>query len=287
MPQNKMNALKIWSLLLFLFLSENCWAFFIVKVPEILPKVNATTIPTKEPSQTRTTFDWGKYTSTGAPGASRTTYDWGQHTGTGAAGASRTTYDWGQHTGTQAPGASRTTYDWGQHTGTGASRTTYDWGQHTGTGASRTTYDWGQHTGTGASRTTYDWGQHTGTGASRTTYDWGQHTGTNPTYEPDNNSTQNPNEGNEYRCPAGKYTCKGTIGLCISLNQICDGKQDCPHRDDEDKKRCFPGFGGSNIKKKNYNNFAGTGFMFSIKNLVVKNADMVKLFNQNSDNRRA
>jgi hypothetical protein len=251
MLQNKMNSLKIWSLLLFLFLSENCWAFFIVKVPEISAKVNATT--TKKPSETRTTFDWGKYTSTGAPGASRTTYDWGQHTGTQAPGASRTTYDWGQHTGTQAPGASRTTYDWGQHTGTQAP---------------------------GASRTTYDWGQHT------SDYDWGQHTRTYPTNEPDNNSTENPNEGNEYRCPAGKYTCKGTIGLCIGLNQICDGKQDCPHRDDEDKKVCFPGFGGSNIKKKNYNNFAGTGFMFSIKNLVVKNADMVKLFNQNSDNRR-
>ena len=226
--------------------------------------------------------------STEAPGAAQTTYDWGQWTKTTPSGGSQTTYDWGQHTG------SGSTYDWGQHTSTaapnddnstdaqGGSKTTYDWGQWTKTtpsGGSQTTYDWGQHTGNG---TTYDWGQHTG---SRTTYDWGQHTSTSGPNDDNSTTTENPNEGNEYRCPAGKYTCKGTIGLCISLKQICDRKQDCPHRDDEDPKVCFPGFGGNKNKKKNHNNFGGTGFMFNIRNVVIKDKSDAKLFNQQSDNK--
>jgi hypothetical protein len=281
--------------------------------PTPAPGANAQTpeklilqVVTRPPVIKKTTYDWGQWTKTQAPG-SQTTYDWGQHTGNGTTydwgqhTGNGTTYDWGQHTGNDT----RTTYDWGQHTGstsspnsnsTGngteapASRTTYDWGQRTG---SRTTYDWGQHTGSTsspdgnstatASRTTYDWGQHTG---SRTTYDWGQHTGSTVSPGDDNSTvTENPDDGNEYRCPAGKYTCKGTIGLCISLTQICDRKQDCPHRDDEDPKVCFPGFGGNKNKKKNYNNFAGTGFMFNVRNIIIRDKSVAKLFDQQSDNR--
>ena len=169
-------------------------------------------------------------------------------------------------------------------------RTTYDWGQWTKTGApgSRTTYDWGQWTKTQqpGSRTTYDWGQHTD--PSRTTYNWGQWTSTSSPHDGNDNSTttQNPNndQNHNYRCTAGKYACAGTIGMCISLDKICNGKQDCPHLDDENPKTCYPPFGGNKNKKKNVNSFTGTGFMFHIGNLVIRKGSDAQLFDQQSGN---
>jgi len=248
-----MNQINAVSLLLILVIVQSCSSFYINEVPQ--PSA-------KEPAE--------------SPVETTTQYDWGQHTG------SRTTYDWGQHTPSKNPDDQNST-----NNPNDGSQTTYDWGQHTG---SRTTYDWGQHTSTKnpddqnstqtPTRTTYDWGQHTG---SRTTYDWGQHT---QTKDPNDNSTQDPNEENIYRCEAGRYTCKGTQNMCITLHQICDGKQDCPLKDDEDKRVCFPGFPGTSITGKNKVVFAGSGFMFRIKNAVIQEGSDAKLFNQNSDNVR-
>jgi hypothetical protein len=148
-----------------------------------------------------------------------------------------------------------------------------------------TTYDWHQWTrtyptGQPGTRTTYDWHQWTTTGAPTNATSPG--TGSPDPTAVTTETPETTTESHEYRCAPGKYGCKGTIGLCINLSQICDGKQDCPHRDDEDKRICFPGFDPRPLKK-NYNNFAGTGFMFNIKNLVVKGSK-AKLFEQQSDN---
>ncbi|KAJ6223752.1 hypothetical protein RDWZM_002297 [Blomia tropicalis] len=179
-----------------------------------------------------------------------------------------TTYDWGKHTGS--------TYDWGKHTGS-----TYDWGKHTSTKApdntksdsdsSRTTYDWGKHTGS-----TYDWGKHTGS-----TYDWGKHTSTQ---SPNNNNHTDSNEEDQHRCGPGTYSCAGAPGLCIPLEKICNGIIDCPSMDDEEPRACHPEFVKPN-HAGNVNRFRGQGFMFEIRNILIRDASKVELFDQNSDNK--
>ncbi|XP_054158026.1 uncharacterized protein LOC128956334 [Oppia nitens] len=143
-----------------------------------------------------------------------------------------------------------------------------------------TTYDWGQWTSRHPSRTTYDWGQWTSTKQ--------QPTGTESTTGSPTDVTEVPTvepttESHQYRCAAGKYGCKGTIGLCISLDQICDQHIDCPHGDDEQVDRCFHGFRPIR-RRKHVNSFAGTGFMFGVRNLVVNKGTNLKAFNQFSDN---
>ncbi|MDZ7991477.1 MAG: hypothetical protein RM022_000615 [Nostoc sp. EfeVER01] len=48
----------------------------------------------------------------------------------------------------------------------------------------------------------------------------------------------------------------------------------------EEVMRAVMGGAGDGIQ----NDFAGTGFMFSVGNLIVSGGSRVKLFNQNSDN---
>ena len=80
------------------------------------------------------------------------------------------------------------------------------------------------------------------------------------------------------------FFIKGMQRMCITLQQVCNGKVDCPHGDDEKKETCFPNLNNGNRLRHDQNHFAGNGFMFRIRNVrVTKNAD-VKLFNQMSDN---
>ena len=159
--------------------------------------------------------------------------------------------------------------------------TTYDWGKHTGS-----TFDWGKYTSTRSpnndKRTTYDWGKHTGT-----TYDWGKHTSTTEpsnTTDHDDNHHDDDNHDNQYRCGSGKYSCAGTVGMCIELTSVCDTKIDCPNGDDENPKVCHFHQDPNHSNKKNANRFSGTGFMFNIRRLKIRGGSQAKLFNQDSDN---
>jgi len=74
--------------------------------------------------------------------------------------------------------------------------------------------------------------------------------------------------------------------MCIKLKQICDGKQNCPHGDDENPKVCYPNHhpGGDHDPDSDNTNFAGTGFQFKVGNLIVRRNSKAKMFNQESDN---
>lgn len=142
--------------------------------------------------------------------------------------------------------------------------------------SSTTEYPWWNWT---RSTTEYPWWNWT---RSTTEYPWWNHTKTYPTYYPthptDPSPTDNPDP--DYQCGSGTYHCKGTVGLCIPLEQICNGKQNCPHGDDEKLAICYPDYAK---RPKDNTEFSGTGFQLRIGNLIVRNSSL-KMFDQNSDN---
>jgi len=124
-------------------------------------------------------------------------------------------------------------------------------------------------------------------------------------------------------CKPSEYLCAMNQGIskptCVTLDKFCNGKKDCPENDDEQNDYCRqkelvamlneevtqlkgelekpqncnttcavnlpntkPGNGNAE-GENNDNEFSGTGFMFSINNMVIDNS-AVKMFNQNSDN---
>ena len=97
-------------------------------------------------------------------------------------------------------------------------------------------------------------------------------------------------------CKSTEYVCKPSQAFqnkCVSLNQLCDQKKDCPQGDDEDNELCQSKQAleelFKELEKNPYNgglenDFSGTGFMFSVNNLVIDGGSNVKMFNQNSDN---
>ncbi|KAH7636928.1 uncharacterized protein LOC124494953 [Dermatophagoides farinae] len=146
--------------------------------------------------------------------------------------------------------------------------------------SSRTTYDWGKHTGT------YDYDKHT-----RTTFDWGKYTSTTDSSvetttngDHDHNNDDDNNDEDRHRCGSGKYSCAGTIGMCIDISQICDSKIDCPNADDEDKNVCQFHQRPNRRTANKINRFSGTGFQFHIGTLKIDSKSKVKMFNQDSDN---
>lgn len=101
-------------------------------------------------------------------------------------------------------------------------------------------------------------------------------------------------------CRAGQYACKNSIGRCVAFEQLCNGEVDCPYSDDEENELCQAKTKlvelEESIKNNNHSNnkddsvendFSGTGFMFSVNNLVIEGGSNVKMFNQNSDNQQS
>lgn len=97
------------------------------------------------------------------------------------------------------------------------------------------------------------------------------------------------------RCTPSNYICKSENSyrlLCVSLEQLCDGNKDCPNGDDEENPLCHSKRDleqqVAELEKQPNNGleneFSGTGFMFSVNNLVIDGGSNVKMFNQNSDN---
>lgn len=154
------------------------------------------------------------------------------------------------------------------------------------TDPTRTTYDWGKHTSTTnawSTRTTYDWGKHTSTTTPdpiKTTTDSHHH---DHDHDHDHDHNDDDNDHNHYRCGAAKYSCAGTIGLCIELEKICNGIMDCPHGDDENPNICHF-HQKPKPKAKIRNAFSGTGFQFQIGQLRIGSRSRVKMFQQDSDN---
>jgi hypothetical protein len=97
-----------------------------------------------------------------------------------------------------------------------------------------------------------------------------------------------------FGCGSSQYACSSVLNIpvlkpkCIELNQICNGVKDCPAGDDEQNDFCIPPEVREQLKeaaqKGVQNDFAGTGFMFSVGNLIVSGGSRVKMFNQDSDN---
>lgn len=76
---------------------------------------------------------------------------------------------------------------------------------------------------------------------------------------------------------------------CINLNQICDGKKDCPNSEDESNQFCELKEKFEELEKQHNengveNDFSGTGFMFAVQSMQIEGGSNVKMFNQNSDN---
>jgi hypothetical protein len=105
----------------------------------------------------------------------------------------------------------------------------------------------------------------------------------------------NSSRGNSlFGCGSSQYACSSVFAIpilkpkCIELNQICNGVKDCPAGDDEQNDFCIPPEVREQLKeaaqKGIQNDFAGTGFMFSVGNLIVSGGSRVKMFNQDSDN---
>nr|XP_027193925.1 uncharacterized protein LOC113788656 [Dermatophagoides pteronyssinus] len=145
-----------------------------------------------------------------------------------------------------------------------------------------------------SSRTTYDWGKHTGTndhGQTRTTFDWGKYTSTSTTdpnvettTHSDHDHDHDHDDDDRHRCGSGKYSCAGTIGMCIDINQICNSQIDCPNGDDEDPKVCHFQQPSRKQNALRINRFSGTGFQLHIGTMKIDSKSKVKLFNQDSDN---
>lgn len=75
--------------------------------------------------------------------------------------------------------------------------------------------------------------------------------------------------------------------ICIEVNQFCNGKIDCPMGDDENNSVCESIIQMRQQLQQNggfENDFSGTGFMFSVNNMIIDGGSNVKMFNQNSDN---
>lgn len=112
-------------------------------------------------------------------------------------------------------------------------------------------------------------------------------------------------------CATGQYICTKSSGSssffpkCIKFNKICDGVKDCSQGDDEANELCDDKAKVAELQKELEaaqkeneahhnqkpdgestieNDFSGTGFMFSVENLVIEGGSNVKMFNQNSDN---
>ncbi|UXI21608.1 hypothetical protein NH340_JMT07551 [Sarcoptes scabiei] len=105
----------------------------------------------------------------------------------------------------------------------------------------------------------------------------------------------------------GKFSCKSKTfpfhTRCLKLDRLCDEKEDCANGMDENNALCDhlrdlqqenddlrESLERSRDSRKHgehdggiENDFSGTGFMFSVNNLIIEGSD-VKMFNQNSDN---
>ncbi|KPM04498.1 low-density lipoprotein receptor-related protein 2-like protein 1 [Sarcoptes scabiei] len=155
---------------------------------------------------------------------------------------------------------------------------------------SSTTYNWGQYT----RNSTFDWGQYTKTTPQPTTRKESNQTTETTTLTPPTKPTEKPEDHHPpndqprpYQCGAGSYQCAGTIGLCISLDKICDGHIDCPHVDDENPRICHFKRWRNSRKCKTFsksNKFRGTGFQFHIGTIRIGHESRVKMFDQDSDN---
>ncbi|KAH9402616.1 hypothetical protein TYRP_016148 [Tyrophagus putrescentiae] len=109
------------------------------------------------------------------------------------------------------------------------------------------------------------------------------------------------------KCNAGSYICQRTpestsfLPKCIDFPLVCDGVKDCEGGDDEANELCddkeklkevqleLEELQANQANQKPAvegveNDFSGTGFMFSVQNLVIEGGSNVKMFNQNSDN---
>lgn len=79
------------------------------------------------------------------------------------------------------------------------------------------------------------------------------------------------------------------------MDKFCDGNSDCSMNDDEESPLCetirhmhleIEELKQSLEKNRSgiENDFSGTGFMFSVNNMIIDGGSNVKMFNQNSDN---
>lgn len=115
-----------------------------------------------------------------------------------------------------------------------------------------------------------------------------------PTEAPAVNVQQSPQRTSLFGCGSTQYACKTIIESpvlkprCIDITKLCNGVEDCPAGEDEKNDFCFPKEVRDALieaaQKGIQNDFAGTGFMFSVGNLIVSGGSNVKMFNQNSDN---
>ncbi|OTF69839.1 hypothetical protein BLA29_012033, partial [Euroglyphus maynei] len=67
--------------------------------------------------------------------------------------------------------------------------------------------------------------------------------------------------------------------VCIEMKQFCDGKTDCPMGDDENNSICQSTNQLRQLLKNDEgieNDFSGTGFMFSVNNLIIDGGSNVK-----------
>lgn len=99
-------------------------------------------------------------------------------------------------------------------------------------------------------------------------------------------------------CRPGTYECLSSsysLTKCITMDKYCDGNSDCPMNDDEESSLCdtlrhmrleIEELKESLSKNRSgiENDFSGTGFMFSVNNMIIDGGSNVKMFNQNSDN---
>jgi len=79
------------------------------------------------------------------------------------------------------------------------------------------------------------------------------------------------------------------IGMCIQLNLVCNGVQNCPLADDENPRKCYGkkvSRRGRNGRAKRNNIYSGAGFMFRVGKIRVEDYSEARLFDQQSGNQK-